>query len=102
MGSEGLKKEELNRYLLEVERLSLSFKREPEKIMALKEVSLQVKEGEILALVGESGCGKSVFCRTVLGFLPDRAKAASGLAERKFYPVRRSKWTGSAGIFFRW
>lgn len=83
MGSEGLNEEELreggfDRYLLEVERLSLCFKKEDGKAKALKEVSLKIKEGEILALVGESGCGKSVFCKTVLGFLPDRAEVEGG------------------------
>ncbi len=67
-----------DRYLLEVERLSLCFKKEDGKAKALKEVSLKIKEGEILALVGESGCGKSVFCKTVLGFLPDRAEVEGG------------------------
>lgn len=66
------------RYLLEVEKLSLCFKKEDGKAKALKEVSLKIKEGEILALVGESGCGKSVFCKTVLGFLPDRAEVEGG------------------------
>ena len=65
-------------YLLEVEKLSLCFKKEDGKAKALKEVSLKIKEGEILALVGESGCGKSVFCKTVLGFLPDRAEVEGG------------------------
>ncbi len=83
MGSEGLNEEELSeggfdRYLLEVEKLSLCFKKEDGKAKALKEVSLKIKEGEILALVGESGCGKSVFCKTVLGFLPDRAEVEGG------------------------
>lgn len=67
-----------DRYLLEVEKLSLCFKKEDGKEKALKEVSLKIKEGEILALVGESGCGKSVFCKTVLGFLPDRAEVEGG------------------------
>ena len=83
MGSEGLNERELreggfDRYLLEVEKLSLCFKKEDGKAKALKEVSLKIKEGEILALVGESGCGKSVFCKTVLGFLPDRAEVEGG------------------------
>lgn len=83
MGSEGLNKEEereggFDRYLLEVEKLFLCFKKEDGTAKALKEVSLKIKEGEILALVGESGCGKSVFCKTVLGFLPDRAEVEGG------------------------
>lgn len=37
----------------------------------LKDVSLEVYEGEILGIVGESGCGKSTFARTVTGLNKD-------------------------------
>ena len=33
-------------------------------------VSFTLREGEILGLVGESGCGKSVTCRTLVGLMP--------------------------------
>lgn len=35
----------------------------------LKDISLEVKENEILGLVGESGCGKSTLSKVILGFL---------------------------------
>ena len=37
---------------------------------ALDDITLSVDKGEILALVGESGCGKSVTAMTVMGLLP--------------------------------
>jgi peptide/nickel transport system ATP-binding protein len=40
--------------------------RAPKKVRAVTEVSLQVRPGETLGLVGESGCGKSTFGRLVL------------------------------------
>lgn len=39
-------------------------------IHAVNEVSLQIKAGEVLGLVGESGCGKSTFGRMVAGIMP--------------------------------
>ncbi|EIE50384.1 ABC transporter [Salipiger aestuarii] len=41
-------------------------------------VSLSLKAGETLALVGESGCGKSMTCLALAGLLPNRAAIASG------------------------
>lgn len=38
---------------------------------AVKHVNLSIKQGEILGLVGESGCGKSTMSRAILGMLED-------------------------------
>ncbi|MCR5720183.1 MAG: ABC transporter ATP-binding protein [Lachnospiraceae bacterium] len=43
-----------------------------EKVHVLKDISLDIYEGEILGLVGESGCGKSTLAKTLLGLIkPD-------------------------------
>ena len=41
-------------------------------------VSFAVEKGETLAIVGESGCGKSVLCKSILRLLPQTAKIKSG------------------------
>jgi peptide/nickel transport system ATP-binding protein len=44
----------------------------------LRDVSLEVKAGEVMALVGESGAGKSTIAKAVLGILPAGIKVTSG------------------------
>lgn len=47
-------------------------------MQAVRGVSLEVQEGEVLAIVGESGCGKSVLCKSVMKLLPQTAHIAGG------------------------
>src|ERR1700685_2139638 len=57
--------------LLEVENLQTHF-RTPDGInRAVDGVSFQVEEGETLAIVGESGCGKSVTAMSILRLIPE-------------------------------
>lgn len=52
--------------VLKIKDLKVFFKQRYGKLEAVRGVSLSVRKGEILALVGESGCGKSVTARSVL------------------------------------
>lgn len=63
--------------LLEIKNLSVAFKTDQGDVQAVRGVSLSLKAGEVLAIVGESGCGKSVLCRAVMGLLPRSAKVRS-------------------------
>lgn len=56
--------------LLNVEHLSVSFFTPAGEVQAVRDVSFSLKAGEVLAIVGESGCGKSVLCKSILRLLP--------------------------------
>ncbi|MGD0240392.1 MAG: ABC transporter ATP-binding protein [Streptosporangiaceae bacterium] len=47
-------------------------------VRAVDGVSLTVHEAEVLGIVGESGCGKTVTCRTIMGLMPAASLHASG------------------------
>jgi peptide/nickel transport system ATP-binding protein len=72
--------------LLEVRDLTVRFSTEDGPVLAVDAASFDVGEGEVLALVGESGCGKSVTALALTGLLP-RGAAVSG--EIRFTPSGR-------------
>ncbi len=57
--------------LLRVEELSTHFKTRDGVIRAVDGVNFSLDEGEVLGVVGESGCGKSVMAQSVLRILPE-------------------------------
>ena len=59
--------------MLDIERLKVTFATDSGDVYAVKDVSLEVKAGEVLAIVGESGSGKTVTAKTILGLLPETA-----------------------------
>jgi len=56
--------------LLQVKNLSISFRKGEKKLSVVQNVSFDIARGEIIALVGESGCGKSVTCLSLTKLLP--------------------------------
>ena len=64
--------------VLEVKNLNLGFQSENNFLQALYDVNFSLKKGQTLALVGESGCGKSMSAMSVLNLLPKTAKIISG------------------------
>ena len=64
--------------ILEVKNLSVSFHTFSGRVQAVRNVNFTLHRGETLALVGESGCGKSATCRTVMRLLARNAVIDSG------------------------
>ena len=64
--------------LLSVEDLSLGFATEAGFASVLDRVSLSIERGQVLGLVGESGCGKTTLARAILGVLPREQTTITG------------------------
>ncbi len=64
--------------ILDVKNLNLGFNTEAGFKQALFEVSFSVEKGKTLAVVGESGCGKTISALSILQLLPKTARITSG------------------------
>ena len=64
--------------LLEVKNLNLGFNLSKGFVQVLNDVSFSIDEGKMLAIVGESGCGKTLSAMSVLRLLPKNAQIKSG------------------------
>lgn len=64
--------------ILEIENLSVSFSLNGQIVNAVKDFSLKLRRGGIVAIVGRSGCGKSVTADAVAGLLSANCCAAEG------------------------
>lgn len=60
----------MNEKILEVKNLKINFNTYAGKVYAVRDVSFHLNKGETLAIVGESGCGKTVTSKGILQILP--------------------------------
>ncbi|WP_114948445.1 ABC transporter ATP-binding protein [Microvirga calopogonii] len=67
-----------SRAVLAIENLTLALPSAADRPFALKDVSLELRAGEILCVVGESGSGKSMCASALLGLLPNVVKPTAG------------------------
>jgi len=91
-----------NDILLKVENLTMHYTTRAGEVSAVDNVSFELRRGESMGLVGESGCGKTSVATTLLRLLPENAVIKSGhiyldgldlvdLSEEKMRQVRWKK-----------
>ncbi|PVY88368.1 ABC transporter ATP-binding protein [Pantoea ananatis] len=68
----------MNRTLVEFKRLTLSFSGDGSRIRAVNDISFDIKAGQTIGIVGESGCGKSVTAMSLMGLLPPTVASIDG------------------------
>ena len=64
--------------ILSVENLHICFRNGEEKTEVLRGLSYQLQKGKVLAVVGESGCGKTVHALSILKLLPPGGEITAG------------------------
>ena len=90
----------MNQKVLEIQNLSVVFDTPRGKICALRNLSLSIGQGEIVVVAGESGCGKSVLCKTIMGLLPAPAHVTGGsikLDGRELVGLSEKEYCGLRG-----
>ena len=91
-----------NKMTLEVDNLKVSFFTMNGEVRAVNDVSLRIPAGKIVGIVGESGCGKSMTARAIMGLLKYPGKVVGGeirldgqnilpLSEREKCSIRGSR-----------
>src|SRR5690606_37744910 len=64
--------------VLEVQNVNVQIKSDGKELSVTKGVSFDLKKGETLGIVGESGCGKSITALSIMGLLPENASVSNG------------------------
>ena len=64
--------------LLEIKDLKISFPLDEGVVQAVQGVSLTIRRGEVLGVVGESGCGKTVTAQSILRIIPPPGRIDAG------------------------
>ena len=67
-------------HIVKVHHLTLSFptRKDPNPKPVLDDVDFGIRDGEILGLIGNSGCGKTMTSLAIAGLLPDNARITHG------------------------
>ena len=67
--------------LLTIDRLRVEFNLPSGRVVGVKEASIRIAPGEIVGLVGETGSGKSLMCRSVMRLVPPPGRIVAGQVE---------------------
>ena len=90
--------------MIKIEDLSKSFRTEEVETIALHKVSLEVKDGEFVAIMGPSGCGKSTLLN-ILGLLDNPSSGNYYLGDKEVGHLKEKERTqvrkGNIGFVFQ-
>ncbi len=101
----------MGRTVLKVDNLKMWYKTKMGYVRAVDGISFELKEGESLGIVGESGCGKTSVSMTILRLLPENAEFKGGhiffddgngsvdLVPLPEDEMRKYRWKGISMIF---
>ena len=92
--------------LLEVKNLTVDYGTLASQQRAVEDVSLSLRRGETLGIIGESGCGKTTLAQAILGLLPEAGRQTGGsiLLNGKAWlhqpanAIRQMRWTEMAYV----
>lgn len=91
--------------ILEIKNLSVVYNSSGEEVRAVDKLSLEVKEGENLGIIGESGCGKSSFALSIMGLLKEAKVTGEvlykgkNLLQLKDKELKKYRWQNIAIVF---
>ena len=85
-----------NNVLLEIKDLRVSFPLDEGTVRAVEGVNLTMRRGEVLGVVGESGCGKSITAHSILRIIPHPGRIDSG--QILFHPPGQSGANGNGVV----
>ncbi len=70
----------MKKTLLKVENISIFLNKKKSKNCLVENISFELKEGECLGILGESGSGKSLTCKSIIGLLDNKIFSTEGKA----------------------
>jgi NitT/TauT family transport system ATP-binding protein len=88
--------------LIVLDRVGMTYRAESGVVEALRDISVTVDRGELVALVGPSGCGKSTLLRIIAGLRPATTGRVAVAGRRVVRPVPAVGMVFQAPVLLRW
>lgn len=93
--------------ILEIKNLSVCYDAQKEKVKAVDDLSLTVKKGDSLGLIGESGSGKTTFALSIMGLIDKKEADVKGeiiykgknLLDLSNHEIKKYRWQELAIVF---
>lgn len=93
--------------LLEVQNLIAGYETKMGRVLAVNDVSFELKKGELIGIAGESGCGKSTLAYSIMNLLEDNGAIFSGeinfsgdnLVDFSAKQIKQFRWKNMSMVF---